>query len=306
MGPFFRNSARNRALGTVIGAVFFCAGCSGASVLRNTVANASIDPGMYVVRSGDTIDSVAFRYRLTPTQLAAYNPGMPARLMPGDRLIIRGAGQYVGRQQASAGAQSNRYRPNGGSYETQPNVIVAPTATAAPTRIETASYPSAGGGAVGEVIEEKYDAGSIIVNPVPIATRVVSGNEGNSANGWRWPAKGAVVRDYAPSEVNGQGIDIAGTQGQDIVAVADGTVIYASRDLSDSGNLVIIRHDNNVLSTYSHVRDLYVAEEDTVSGGDTIATLGVNKKSESVLHFGVRVDGKPANPSKYLPARYLQ
>ena len=305
MGSFFRNRPRVKALSAVIGAALICAGCSGASTLRNTVASASIDPGMYVVRSGDTIDSVAFRYRLTPAQLAAYNPGMPARLMPGDRLIIRGAGQYVGRQQAAA-KKPERYRPNAGNYETQPNVVLAP----APTRIETASYPAPGD--AGEVIEEKYDAGSIIVNPVPntapIATRVVPGNNNavNSATGWRWPAKGAVVRDYAPSEVNGQGIDIAGTQGEDIVAVADGTVIYASRDLSDSGNLVIIRHANNVLSTYSHVRDLYVAEEDAVSGGDTIATLGVNKKRESVLHFGVRVDGKPANPSQYLPARYLQ
>lgn len=299
MGSFFRNKARMKALGAVIGAVIGCAGCSGAAALRTTVSNVNIDPGMYVVRSGDTIDSVAFRYRLTPAQLAAYNPGMPARLMPGDRLIIRGAGEYVGRQQPVA--QSNRYRPNAGSYETQPSVIVAPTTTRAPTRIETASYPG-----TGEVIEEKYDAGSIISNPVPLATRVVPNTGVNSNTGWRWPAKGAVVRDYAPSEVNGQGIDIAGTQGEDIIAVADGSVIYAGRDLSDSGNLVIIRHANDVLSTYSHVRDLYVAEEDTVSGGDTIATLGVNKKRESVLHFGVRVDGKPANPSQYLPARYLQ
>ncbi len=148
-----------------------------------------------------------------------------------------------------------------------------------------------------EIVEESVAAQDLAQRagvPLPMkATR----------NGWRWPIAGEVVRDYAPDKVNGQGIDIAGIPGQEVHATADGTVIYAGRDLSDSGNLVIIRHSDEVLSTYSHARDLYVTENDTVRGGDPIASLGVNSNRESVLHFGVRKSGKPVNPKGYLPNR---
>ena len=83
-----------------------------------------------------------------------------------------------------------------------------------------------------------------------------------------------------------------------------GTVVYSGRDLSDSGgNLIIVRHPNNLMTTYSHADQLFVAEDDQVAAGDPIASLGWNANRESVLRFEVREDGNPLDPMQFLPVR---
>jgi lipoprotein NlpD len=83
----------------------------------------------------------------------------------------------------------------------------------------------------------------------------------------------------------------------------DGQVAYSGKDPSGSGNLVIVRHENSLLTAYSHCRDLYVAEGDSVRAGDPIGTLGWNSRQESVLRFEVRQDGNSLNPMNFLAAR---
>ena len=119
---------------------------------------------------------------------------------------------------------------------------------------------------------------------------------------WTWPTDGALARRFAPGQANGQGVDIAGVPGQDVRAALGGTVVYAGRDLNDEGNLVIVRHDDELMTTYSHADRLFVAEDDEVLAGDPIASLGWNDRRESVLRFEVRRDGEPLDPMVFLPA----
>lgn len=123
------------------------------------------------------------------------------------------------------------------------------------------------------------------------------------AGRWYWPTDGEVARGFRPDQVGGQGVDIAGMPGQDVRAAMDGTVVYSGRDLSGVGNLVILRHPDNLLSTYSHADELYVAEDDVVRAGDPIASLGANENRESVLGFEIRRDGNPLNPLEFLPVQ---
>jgi len=120
---------------------------------------------------------------------------------------------------------------------------------------------------------------------------------------WSWPTDGQVARAFAPTEVGGQGVDIAGVPGQSVHAAMAGTVVYSGRDLSGGGNLIIVRHDDSLMTTYSHTDKLYVAEDDQVFAGDPIASLGWNANQESVLRFEVRKDGNPLDPMKFLPVR---
>ena len=116
-----------------------------------------------------------------------------------------------------------------------------------------------------------------------------------------WPTYGEVAREFAPSEAGGQGIDIAGVPGQQIKAVSGGTVVYAGRDVAGGdGKLIILRHADGLMTTYSHARQLFVAEDDVVNGGDVIASLGANARNESVLRFEVRRNGNPLNPMQFL------
>lgn len=120
---------------------------------------------------------------------------------------------------------------------------------------------------------------------------------------WTWPTQGKLARGFAPNTKGRHGVDIAGSPGQPVVAVLDGTVAYSGRDPSGAGNLIIVRHADNLLTAYSHTRNLYVSEDDTVRAGDPIATLGANAQQESVLRFEVRQNGNPLNPMDFLSPR---
>ncbi len=111
------------------------------------------------------------------------------------------------------------------------------------------------------------------------------------------PAKGKVTGEF--SEAN-KGIDIAGKVGDPIQAAADGKVVYAGNSLRGYGNLVIIKHDNTYLTAYAHNSKLLVKEGDAVRKGQKIAEMGDTDTTSPKLHFELRVNGKPVNPTPYL------
>ena len=112
-----------------------------------------------------------------------------------------------------------------------------------------------------------------------------------------WPAKGKVSAEF--NETN-KGIDIAGKVGEPILAASDGKVVYAGNSLRGYGNLVIIKHDNTYLTAYAHNSKLLVKEGDTVRKGQKIAEMGDTDSTMTKLHFELRVNGKPVNPTPYL------
>lgn len=118
---------------------------------------------------------------------------------------------------------------------------------------------------------------------------------------WIWPSDGKVVGTF--EEGKNKGIDIAGKLGQRVVAAGAGKVMYAGSGIRGYGNLVIVKHSNNVLSAYAHNRAILVKEGDPVVKGQTIAEMG-NSDSDTVkLHFEIRQQGKPVDPSRFLPSR---
>ena len=112
-----------------------------------------------------------------------------------------------------------------------------------------------------------------------------------------WPAKGKVTDDFNEKT---KGIDIAGKLGEPVTAASDGKVVYAGNSLRGYGNLVIIKHDNTYLTAYAHNRTLLVKEGDSVKKGQRIAEMGDTDANSVKLHFELRVNGKPVNPTPYL------
>ena len=112
-----------------------------------------------------------------------------------------------------------------------------------------------------------------------------------------WPAKGKVTGEF--SETN-KGIDIAGKVGEPVLAASDGKVVYAGNSLRGYGNLIIVKHDNTYLTAYAHNSKLLVKEGDTVRKGQKIAEMGDTDATSAKLHFELRVNGKPVNPTPYL------
>ena len=299
------------------------AACQSVSGLDAQLQSLQLNSDTYIVRPGETIESVAFRYRLSPSELASLNPGVGQQLVAGSRLNIRTASQL-----AASGSQAHSFSaatiPSQGTASTQP--VYMPRAVPS---VATANQNGYGqnvavlsddnllnsGAAAGdtvmragviapityaqqEIVEEEY-----IHNKNANSASLSVQQQANLGGDWTWPTQGQVARGYAPTSEDRHGIDIAGVPGQPVVAVLDGTVAYSGKDPSGAGNLVIVRHKNSLLTAYSHTRDLYVAEDDTVREGDPIATLGANTQQESVLRFEVRRDGNSLNPMEFLSAR---
>ncbi|MDD5030097.1 MAG: peptidoglycan DD-metalloendopeptidase family protein [Rhodoferax sp.] len=135
--------------------------------------------------------------------------------------------------------------------------------------------------------------------PVPLAPATLP--EASSANQWIWPVSGAVVAGF--DEIKNKGVDLAGKDGDPVLAVADGRVVYVGAGLRGYGNLIILKHDNVYLTAYAHNRTLLVKEDQAVLKGQKIAEMGNSDAERVKLHFEVRRQGKPVDPVKYLPPR---
>lgn len=117
---------------------------------------------------------------------------------------------------------------------------------------------------------------------------------------WRWPTVSRrLASSFSPS-VSRDGIDIAGKHGDAIYATADGQVVYAGSGLRGFGKLIIIKHNKTYLSAYAHNQSILVAEGQNVKAGKKIGRMGSNGKGSARLHFEIRKNGKPVNPSNYL------
>ena len=120
---------------------------------------------------------------------------------------------------------------------------------------------------------------------------------------WRWPTSGKIIESFSGADGGNKGIDIAGSKGQAIVATASGRVVYAGNALRGYGNLIIIKHNDDYLSAYAHNDTMLVREQQEVTAGQKIATMGSTGTSSTRLHFEIRYKGKSVNPLQYLPQR---
>ena len=139
------------------------------------------------------------------------------------------------------------------------------------------------------------DAQAAKVPPVPSATRNFDGVR------FSWPVGGRVVQPF--DGVSNKGLLLAGKVGDAVLAAADGRVIFSGQGPRGYGNLVIIKHSNEMLSVYAHNRSLAVKEGQQVTRGQKIAELGDAGNGQPALHFEVRQGGKPVDPAGVLPKR---
>ena len=118
---------------------------------------------------------------------------------------------------------------------------------------------------------------------------------------WAWPTAGAPAVLAGFDEARNKGLDIGGKAGDAVMASADGRVVYAGAGLRGYGNLIILKHNNTYLTAYAHNQALLVKEDQNVRRGQKIAEMGNSDADRVKLHFEIRKQGKPVDPSKYLP-----
>ena len=96
------------------------------------------------------------------------------------------------------------------------------------------------------------------------------------------------------------GIDMAGPQGEEIRATADGTVSRASW-FGGYGNCVDVDHGKGISTRYGHMSRILVHAGDMVHKGDVVGLMGSTGRSTGThLHYEVRIDGRAVNPMPFL------
>lgn len=124
---------------------------------------------------------------------------------------------------------------------------------------------------------------------------------------WPWPAVGKLVQGFEDGRAQGnQGIDIQGCLHSPIKAVQSGTVVYSGEGLKGYGKLILIKHNDTLISAYAHNDKLLVREGNTVHVGQKIALMGEGEHSKPALHFEIRRQGQPIDPLSLLRKSHQQ
>ena len=114
------------------------------------------------------------------------------------------------------------------------------------------------------------------------------------------PVHGAVTSKFNP-EKNHMGIDIAAKEDEPILATLSGTVILATWTI-ETGYIIQIQHDDNLISIYKHNSVLLKKTGDKVQAGDPIAIIGNSGEltTGTHLHFEIWHNGAPVNPEEFI------
>ena len=259
--------------------------------------------GMYTVKKGDTLIRIALEYGQNYRDLVTWNNlanpndikvDQVLRVLPPDA----GAGSN-GVQISSVAPPVVENRPAPPApvpKKTGPKGDKRPYSDATLAEMQR---PEGGSGKP----EGKPDV-AVAPAPAPVAPPV-SVPPGAGADeeklSWMWPSDGKVVATF--DEGKNKGVDIAGKMGQQVVAAGAGKVMYAGSGIRGYGNLVIVKHSNSLLSAYAHNRTILVKEGQSVAKGQAIAEMGDSDTDSVKLHFEIRQQGKPVDPSRFLPAR---
>lgn len=116
---------------------------------------------------------------------------------------------------------------------------------------------------------------------------------------WVWPTVSREISGSYGEQNNGTCSDhicIAGTDGDEIYAVADGVVTEAAFE-SVCGNFIVVDLGDGVAVRYGHLEEMKVSAGDAVRQGQVIATMGkTGMATGPVLLFAVTVNGEEINP----------
>jgi lipoprotein NlpD len=227
------------------------------------------EPGSsYVVRRGDTLFSIAWRFEQDPDILKRRNRLRSDLIKPGQSLKLKG--EIPPEPEPEVQPAPKRLTPPAIKAEPEPVQKPKPKVLTKPS-VKPKTKPKA--------------------TPVPQLT------------GWQWPVRGPVLEAYSDKNRFSRSVQLGGQVGTPVKAAASGRVVYAGDGLVGFGNLVIISHEGKLLSAYAHNQSLSVKVGDVVNVGQVIAKMGSTGTDRVKLHFEIRKQGKPINPVSLLPKR---
>ena len=127
-----------------------------------------------------------------------------------------------------------------------------------------------------------------------------------------WPIKGKIISKFGKEYqeqlktwIFRDGIKIAAKQGQAVIAVADGNIIFAGQFRS-YGNVVIIDHGEGFFTIYGFLSKIEVEQNQKVIEGQIIGLIGQDTQgpgmgsNQSALYFEIRKGTAAQDPEIWL------
>ena len=124
-----------------------------------------------------------------------------------------------------------------------------------------------------------------------------------SNNSFIWPVKGKIILNFGMIKpgLHNDGINISADIGKPVYASEKGEVIYTGNEIPGYGNLILIKHKNNWITAYAHLKEINLTRGMNVKRGQQIGKVGNSGNvSSSQLHFEIRKGRKALDPVSFL------
>ena len=118
--------------------------------------------------------------------------------------------------------------------------------------------------------------------------------------GWVSSPFGVRKDPFTGNRAMHDGVDFAGKEGANVIAVAAGVVTYTG-SRSGYGEMVEVSHGDGIITRYAHNKQNLVEPGDVVRKGEPIALMGSSGRSTGAhVHFEVYKHGRAVDPSSYV------
>lgn len=262
-------------------------------------------PDRIVIQPGDTLFQITERYRLTLEQvIEANNLQPPYQLIAGRTLILPQWPTYTVRPGDTVSEIALRANVDMPSllllnYIPDPDNLRAGQVLILPELPDGGLGPQA---APARPAAPGQRPAPSTVAPAP--ERSTSTAAATGAGQFAWPVRGEIISTFGPKAAGqrNDGVNIRAAEGTPVLAAADGSVVYAGNELAGYGELLLIKHDNGMITAYAHNRRLLVEQGARVTRGQTVAEVGqTGSVTSPQLHFEVRNGVEPIDPMRYMP-----
>ena len=120
--------------------------------------------------------------------------------------------------------------------------------------------------------------------------------------GWLSSPYGSRISPFTGLKQHHKGVDFAGKDGRDIVAVAGGVITFAG-SRHNYGTMIEVNHGSGYVTRYAHNKTNILNVGNRVKKGQVIAKMGSTGRSTGPhVHFEVIKNGKHVNPKKFINA----
>ncbi|MDP1975482.1 MAG: M23 family metallopeptidase [Alphaproteobacteria bacterium] len=237
-------------------------------------------PPVHVVKKDEKFEDLLKKYKLSENLLANHNDlKKPYNLK---------AGQILYLSRTPIKKAEIQKKPTG-----KPKIITPVTAKkiVSPTKDKSPEV-------------KKVSASTIMETKTPpLKKDLMTSINNNSKFCWPIAKKAPILCPYGllSEGKRNDGLNIKLDKGTPILASSEGEVVYVGDKLKNYGLLILIKHPNQLHTTYAHLDKTLVEIGQKVKKGQKIALSGMSGSVDTPqLHFEIRRQSKPVNPQTYL------